>query len=122
MTSNKSTTQAKPGELNYALVDRYTAAHGAWGFLLAAGRIPLGYTIAFAVGWELLERPLKDAFPKLFPYRTQDSFQNAAGDALAMVAGWFVWKKLFEPQNRGESAQKNNLKAPTPLSQLGSGR
>ena len=94
-----NTAPAKRGELNYALADRYTAAHGAVGFILGAGRFSLPAAVAFAVGWEFLERPLKDNFPNLFPSGTQDSAQNAAGDAVAMVGGFLLWRFLF-PQPR----------------------
>jgi hypothetical protein len=91
------TRKARPGELNYALVDRYTAAHAAVGFILGAGRISVPKVAAFAVAWEVAERPLKDAFPELFPSQTQDSLQNATGDAISMVLGRLLWSWL-EPR------------------------
>jgi hypothetical protein len=91
---NNATRKALPGEINYALVDRFTIAHGAVGFTLGAARVPLPYAIAIAIGWELVENPLKRNFPGLFPSKTQDSLQNATGDALAMVAGWLAWRSL----------------------------
>lgn len=83
-------------EINIAPVDRFTLAHGAIGLLAAAARIPLPWLAAGAVAWEVAERPLKEVLPKLFPRQTQDSFENASVDALAMVGGWLLWYSLFE--------------------------
>lgn len=79
---------ARPGEINGDPLDRYTIGHFAAGVLLGLGRVPLGWTIVLAIGWELVERPLKDAYPGLFPHASQDTFANAALDATAVVAGW----------------------------------
>lgn len=95
---------AKPGEINYPLVDRFTAVHGAVGFALGAARLSFPSILAVAVGWELLERPLKENLPGLFPRRSQDSFQNALGDAVAMLVGWKIWQ--LTDQNRTLGAGK----------------
>lgn len=92
MPTSTSTRAALPGEINYEPLDRYTAAHAAFGFLMGAARVPLPLAAAAAVGWEIVERPLKRAHPSLFPSGTQDSLANATVDALAMVAGWYLWK------------------------------
>jgi hypothetical protein len=81
-----------PGEINYEPIDRYTVPHAAAGVVLGAARLPLWAVALVAVGWELVERPLKDAHPSLFPRQSQDSLANAAVDALAMVGGWALWR------------------------------
>ena len=85
---------AEPGEINHAVVDRFTIAHFAVGVLMGAGRMPWWGALAIAVGWELVERPLKRSAPQIFPHATQDTVQNAVGDAVAMMAGWVSWQVL----------------------------
>ena len=83
--------------INQAPVDRYTLSHAALGLILGAWRVPLPWVIAAAVGYELIEGPLKDTAPEgFFPYASKDSFVNSAGDALATVGGWYLWTTLFE--------------------------
>ncbi len=82
--------------INYAPLDRYTLSHAAFGLMLGAWRVPLPWVIAAAVGYEIIEGPLKRSTPFFFPYASQDSFVNAAGDALATVGGWYLWTALFE--------------------------
>ena len=91
---SNGTRKALPGEINYEPVDKYTLAHFAAGELMGAARLPLWMVVTIAVGWELAERPLKDAYPSLFPSQSQDSTMNATFDALAMIAGWVVFKSL----------------------------
>lgn len=86
--------RALPGEINYPPVDRFTLAHLAVGFLLGAVRLPPWAIVPVATGWEVAERPLKENFPGLFPHRTQDTFANAAVDALAMIGGYYIWRRM----------------------------
>ena len=74
------------------LVDRYTAAHYAAGIVLGAARLPWWAALSLAIGWEIVERPLKREFPDLFPQAIQDSWSNMAGDASSMMAGWATWR------------------------------
>lgn len=76
------------GEINIQTVDRFTIGHAAFGMMLGLVRTPWYFMIPIAVGWELLERPLKQNIPGLFPHAVQDTVPNAAFDALAMLAGW----------------------------------
>ena len=85
---------ALPGEINYEPIDRFTAAHAAVGFVMGAARVPMPLVITAAVGWEIIERPLKRAHSSLFPSQTQDSFQNATVDALAMILGRYLWSLM----------------------------
>lgn len=79
---------ALPGEINGDFVDRFTLAHVAYG--AAAQRYGLSFatTMALAVAFEALERPLKEAFPGKFPNPTQGSVPNMIGDVLAAGVGW----------------------------------
>lgn len=86
-------------EVNHKAVDRFTVAHAAAGILLGLGRVGPGYAVALAVGWELVENPLKDAFPDVFPHPSHDSFANAAGDVLAMMGAWAFARYVLTPKD-----------------------
>jgi hypothetical protein len=77
------------GEVNYALFDVYSLAHGSIG-VIAALVVGLGFwsTLALAVGWELAEHLGKNLVPRLFPFPTQDTLANSVGDVLSTLAGW----------------------------------
>jgi hypothetical protein len=90
----RGTATAQPGEINHDVVDRYTLGHVAAGLLFGLGRVPWWAALALAVGWELVERPLKDQYPHAFPYSSQDTVANAVGDIVAVMAGWGVIKLL----------------------------
>jgi hypothetical protein len=79
---------ARPGEINYAPLDRYSLAHGLIG--VAAAMMGLGFwtTLAIAVGWEVVEHILKDVVPALFSYPSQDTVINSVGDVLSTLIGW----------------------------------
>jgi hypothetical protein len=85
---------ARPGEVNYRAFDRFTAAHYAWGVILGASRLPWWAALGVAIGWEVIERPLKRTAPTVFPHGTQDSWPNMIADATAMFAGWATWQIL----------------------------
>lgn len=80
---------ARPGEINYALLDPYSLVHGLVG-VLAVVVLGLGFwpMLAIAVSWEVLERILKDVVPAIFPHPTQDTLANSIGDVLSALAGW----------------------------------
>lgn len=82
---------ALPGEDNYHFVDRFTAGHAAFGVLAGLGRLPWWATLASGLFFDLVvERQLKDAWPKIWPNATQDTWQNIVGDTIAMMVGWKV--------------------------------
>ena len=83
---------ARPGEVNYDFFDRYTAAHFATGIGLGVARLNWWQAALFAIGWEIIESPLKRAVPRAFPYSSEDTLSNAAGDVLGMMAGWGSWQ------------------------------
>lgn len=85
---------ARPGQVNFHFVDRYTVAHFAAGIGLGVMRLNWWQAALFAVGWEIIETPLKRAVPKAFPYSSEDTLANATGDALGMFAGWATWKLI----------------------------
>jgi len=87
---------AKPGELNHALVDRWTFIHLSAGMAMAGlGVSPLGMLFV-AVAWETLVEPrLKRRFPEAFLPATQDSFQNSIGDVAANVVGNMLGHRLL---------------------------
>jgi hypothetical protein len=61
---------------------------------MGAARFPWWAAVGVAIGWEIVERPLKDRFGKHFPYSTQDTKINALIDAMAMVSGYAAWRAL----------------------------
>ena len=76
--------------INAAPVDRFTALHLAAGAGLGALRVPGSWAVAFAVGWEILERPLKTRFPGAFPHPSQDAPPNALLDVSAVLLGYWL--------------------------------
>lgn len=76
--------------INQRPVDRFTLAHLVGGFIAGELGAPPAVAVAVAVGWELLERPLKRAAPGAFPNPSQDSLSNAAVDAAAFLGGYLL--------------------------------
>ncbi len=79
--------------INKQPVDRFTLVHALSGVI--AGRLGVSppVLIAIAVGWELVERPLKESYPAFFPNPSQDSFVNATCDAGAMVLAYYLTRR-----------------------------
>jgi len=90
----RSPPPAKPGEVNYHLVDRFTLVHASIGVVYAFCGLGFAIVLALAVLWELLENPMKAYLPWVFPHATKDTFRNALGDTVAVVAGWWVTQLL----------------------------
>lgn len=82
--------QAFQGDINGDAIDRFTLAHLGAGLGLRMLGVPPLTTAALAVGFEIVENPLKDRFPAVFPNATHDRPINAAFDAAAVVAGWGI--------------------------------
>ena len=80
--------------VNREPVDRFTLAHLAFGAAMGLARVPWYAALPVAVGWELVENHLKDAFPQAFPNPSHDLPANAVTDALAVVAGWALTRGL----------------------------
>jgi len=77
-------------DINHAPVDRYTLLHALIGLGLGAAGASGPVTAGVAVGWELIERELKESHPEMFPHPSQDTLENAALDAGAVMAGWYA--------------------------------
>jgi hypothetical protein len=85
---------AKPGEINGDPFDRFTIGHAAIGIIFGLARVPWWVVIPFAIGWELVETPLKRRVPYLFPHASADTPANAIVDAIAMISGWAAMRVL----------------------------
>ena len=79
---------------NQEAFDRFTLGHFGMGMALGAARATWPGILIMAIGWEIIERPMKENIPALFPQATQDSLLNATVDAISMIAGWYVTRKL----------------------------
>ena len=86
----RSPPPAKPGEVNYSTVDRFTLVHAGIG--AAYELVGLGFVAALclAIAWELLENPFKAWVPAVFPHATRDTLRNSVGDSVALMIGWTV--------------------------------
>ena len=76
---------------NRELFDRFTLFHFATGAFMAMRGYEPETAIAVAVGFEVLERPLKSTFPDAFPNPEQDTLINSTGDVLATAVGWLLF-------------------------------
>lgn len=88
---------AKEGQIDHHAIDRYTAAHAGVGFLMGVCRAPWWLALGTAVGWELVEGPLKRRYPEYFFQPTVDTPENAVVDAAAWVLGWGLGYRLTDP-------------------------
>jgi hypothetical protein len=91
---------AEPGTINGDAFDRFTLAHFASGVVSGSFNSPWWATATGAVLWEVAERPLKDRWPGAFPHSSQDSLANAVVDVLAVMAGWWATRLLFDASTR----------------------
>ena len=90
---------AKRGEINGDPIDRFTLAHLAWGAGMGALGCPWWAALGTALVWDIIiERPLKNLRPDLFPNSTQDTVEHIAVDAAAWLVGWGVTSTLRGPQ------------------------
>ncbi len=81
------TRVARRGEINGDLIDRFTLAHFASGVGLGVLGASVPLALVVGAGWEVIERPLKDAVPSAFPNATQDRLINVVGDIVAVGLG-----------------------------------
>jgi hypothetical protein len=80
-------------------VDPGTFAYFGVGVALGYLRVPWWIVIAGALGWELLERPLRRKMPKVFTHSEQDTAANAVVDVSALLFGsvlarWIVKHRM----------------------------
>lgn len=80
--------RAKPGEVNYGFVDRFTLVHFGIGLVYGLLHLHLGWALLLAIGWELVENILKARVAWIFPHATADTWKNSLGDVLAVMSGW----------------------------------
>ncbi len=57
----------------------------------------LGATLVFEY---VLENPMKQALPRIFPVPTRDSVANRATDSVAVMLGWWLMRRLPPPDPR----------------------
>lgn len=101
---------ALPGEDNYGFVDRFTAAHAAFGVMAGLGRLSWSVTLASGLFFDLvIERQFKDRWPELWPNPTQDTWQNITGDTIAMMLGWKVATMLPKGKHPTHTTIKKEL-------------
>ena len=82
--------------INQDPLDRFTLVHALSGVLAAKAGATLPQVVFLAVGWELLERPLKIKYGRYFPHPSQDSLVNATLDASAMVIAYLIARKFLK--------------------------
>jgi hypothetical protein len=101
IATNPAARPARPGEINHAAIDGFTIGHAMVGVGLALLGIPWWGALAVAIGWELVERPLKTTMPEVFPHASQDTFTNAFFDAAGMMTGWAITRGIRVGHFRG---------------------
>jgi hypothetical protein len=107
---------ALPGEDNYGFVDRFTAAHAAFGVLAGLGRLPAWATLTTGLVFDLIiERHFKNVMPNIWPNPTQDTWMNIAGDTLAMMAGWKFATMLPKGSHPNHTTIQAPQEPPTPI-------
>lgn len=79
---------AKPRAVCGRPLDAYTFAHLAAGAAFGVGGLSMGKTLIAAVGWEFLERGLKEMTPNTFKPAVQETFSNSFTDVVAVMLGW----------------------------------
>lgn len=77
-------------DINESAVDRYTSAHAGIGVLLAKLGTPWWGALLGSIAWEGVENYVKRRNAQLFPYSSEDSWQNATMDTLAVMLGYAV--------------------------------
>lgn len=85
---------ARPGDINWPLVDRFTFVHFTLGVLYAYLDFNFFTSFMLAIFWEVLENSLKAYVPMLFPHATADTWRNSLGDILAVCLGWILFAFL----------------------------
>ncbi len=76
--------------INSQPVDRFTLLHVLSGALAAEAGLSPRTVITIAIGWEFLERPLKQKYSRYFPHPSQDTLVNATLDAGAMIVAYYL--------------------------------
>ena len=94
------------------LLDRYTIGHAAIGGVYGALGLPWHTALLLVIGWEVIENPLKDRIPELFPDSCHDTIENAVADAAASMV---VWALVTWWRGRSTTAPPKALQGNPPL-------
>ena len=73
---------------NERYFDAFSIAHATWGAIFELAGVPVPLAIGASVLFELVENPMKRAWPSAFADDTPDAWQNSAGDVAAFAAGY----------------------------------
>ncbi len=79
-----------------APIDIWTGAHAAVGVFYGALGFPWQYALGAAALWEVVENPLKDRLPQVFPDACHDALANAVADVAAVMVGYALgryWRR-----------------------------
>ncbi len=87
-------------QINHSAIDRWTLGHAGVGLLYGVLKVPWWAATILAVGWEVVERPLKRNIPRMFPHASQDTFMNALFDVIAVMVGWGAGRLLRSGINK----------------------
>ena len=74
--------------MNTELFDRFTLFHLLAGYVAKKFGISFTKTVIFSIAFEILESPLKQSNPDLFPHPSPDTPKNMFGDTIAVLVGW----------------------------------
>lgn len=85
---------AAPNAANGRPFDRFSLLHFAGGAVMGMLDFRPAPALAAAIGWDVLERPLKDFFPQFFPVATQDSPRHVMCDVACVMTGYTVIQAL----------------------------
>ena len=76
------------------MADRWTVAHALVGVAYGAAGLDAAEALILAVLWEVVENPMKDRLPALFPEAQHDAPANVAGDVAAVMLGWLASREI----------------------------
>jgi hypothetical protein len=80
--------------INNAMLDRFTLAHLAAGWIASRWfSLSLPLIAIGAIAFELVEDAAKDAWPHIFPHPSHDTKRNALADAGAVMLGALIEKR-----------------------------
>ena len=74
--------------VNQSFVDAMSLVHIGVGIGFGLFRVRLWLTLVVAVVWEVAEHVMKNHWPQMFVFPSQDTLANAIGDVLCAALGW----------------------------------
>ena len=81
--------------------DRYTLGHLTAGLAYGAAGLSFWQAFAAQASFEAFETAIKADYPSIFPIPKADRPANVAGDILAALVGWQVWRSLMGEKRTG---------------------